>query len=386
MATALRGGDSCPSGSSYDSVTGSCEADVPNTCGGFETPELFAENAFSPLASPTCTWLDAQHINVSCSGVSKLNGRQTTWETSCRPGGNNAPGKIVPDPVPTPEPPVEVDYPDCPAGSYSYTDIDGTTSCTTPEPAEDDPKSCTSGNAGTVNGRWVCLPANPAPATASANESIAKAQADAAKAAPGTQTAADAAKAAAIAAQKAKDAANSLPTDQATQDAAQRAIDAAKQAAGHAGVPYTGPRSVGSGTGTGGGGTGTGGNNITVNVDTCGIPGKPKCQIDESGTPDGKDAFKSAGEALSGAYEDATSQFSEITKADDKDTSFGEGARGWFTPGACEALNLGDMNGIPLVVNFCDQVAAASNVTSFIWVVSTFFGILWLVFNTMRGS
>lgn len=134
---------------------------------------------------------------------------------------------------------------------------------------------------------------------------------------------------------------------------------------------------------TGGGGSGEGEN---TGPKECGTPGRPKCQIDETGTPDGKDAFNTAGESLTSAFEDATNQLSNITKSDDKDTSFGQGATGWFTPGACESLNLGDMNGIPLVVNFCDQVSAASNITSFIWVVSTFFGILWLVFNTMRGS
>lgn len=44
-----------------------------------------------------------------------------------------------------------------------------------------------------------------------------------------------------------------------------------------------------------GGGGGTGGSGpIDVNVETCGLPGKPPCKIDETGTPDGKDAYTEA--------------------------------------------------------------------------------------------
>lgn len=58
--------------------------------------------------------------------------------------------------------------------------------------------------------------------------------------------------------------------------------------------------SPGTGT-TGGSGTGTGtctGANCTPTQDPCGLPGRPACKIDETGTPDGLGAYSAAGQNI----------------------------------------------------------------------------------------
>lgn len=325
-------GGICPDGSAPNTskpTAQQCVDPAPNTCRGEPSPEAWLnKSGFYPVTNPTCTWMDAEHVNASCSGTSK-SGKPTTVEIGCRNGTGVQPGD-----VPSPEPEVEVDYPECPVGSYKYTDIDGASECSTPIPEEVSPPPCTSGNVGTVNGKLVCLPANPAPDQAAVAAAEAKLQAAIAKQFPATPQAAEAAKKAAAEAQKAKDAANSLPSSAGAQGSAQDAINSAKQAAGYAGTGYGGPGGVGNGTGSGGG-TGEG----DTGPKECGTPGKPKCQIDETGTPAGVGtALDASKTALQTAIDAIKSSANEAASDNAKDTSIG-----WLPnipEGTCQEVDL----------------------------------------------
>ena len=338
---------------------------APDTCRGEPSPEAWLnKSGFYPVTNPTCSWMDAEHVNASCSGTSK-SGKPTTVEIGCRSGTGLQPGA-----VPSPEPEVEVDYPECPVGSYSYTDVDGSSECTTPIPEEVQPPPCTSGNVGTVNGNLVCLPANPAPDQAAVAAAEAKLQAAIAKQFPATPQAAEAAKKAAAEAQKAKDAANSLPSSAGAQGSAQDAINSAKQAAGYAGTGYGGPGGVGSGTGTGGEGD--------TGPKECGTPGKPKCQIDETGTPNGADT-KITDEQIKTLTDGREAEMNK------KQDSWGLSWNFQLPQGACQPLDF-SFKGLGGAFDWCPYLEKLRSLVGYFYVMLTLFGIYASYSNAVKSN
>lgn len=348
--------NACSSGYTY--AGGTCVPDtVPdNTCAGYATPELAVTNSWAALQNPVCTRHSDDRTQLTCSGTSGNSGKQTSIEYSC--GGSFKVAGPIPGPPVVPATPVAVDFPDCPAGSYQYTDLDGSSSCSTPAPPDVQPPPCASGNAGSVNGNFVCLPANPAPASAASAAATAQQKANIAKDSPGSAEAIQAAKDAAIAAQKAKDAADSLPGSAPAASDSQRAIDAARQAAGYAGQPYGGPRTAGGTSGSGGGGGDNSG---------CGLPGKPKCQIDETGTPDG--AATKITDAQVQALTDG--RVAEMTKKQD---SFGLSWNFQLPQGACVPLDL-TYHGIGKVFDWCPYLQKLRTLIGWFYMMLTAMGL-----------
>lgn len=318
QAATIAGGSStttCPDG--QDVILPS--ATYPK-CGVVQTPEdmpcagypnvAAAAAADNFLQNPVCKFGvngPVENGVAVCTGTIP-GGRTSSYDIAC-----NGPVKVdpypTPKPIPTPAPLVETSFPRCQPGQYLYTDGDGTKYCSGPTPEP----SCASGNVGTVNGMLACLPANPAPATTQAAATAAAAAAQTAKdAAPGSEIAIAAAEQARAAAQRAVDAAASMPSDTTLIVKAQEAVDAANRAAAYAGLSSPSIKAPdGNGSG-GGGGTSEG----------CGLPGKPKCQIDETGTPAGiGTALDASKTALQATVDSIKTAANDAASANGKDTS-----------------------------------------------------------------
>lgn len=343
---------------------------VPESCGAYPTKEIAANNSWANVKSCSCTWLDPLHQVQSCNCLNAVTDRPFKFDMTCRGVPDAGPSLNV-KPVPTPEPPVEVDFPECAPGSYKYTDLDGHTECTTPVPPEETPQPCASGNVGTINGDLVCLPSNPAPGTAAAAAAAAQAKAAAAKAAAGTATAEQAAKDAAIEAQRAKDASDSLPGSVAAKDSLLKAIEAAKQASGYAGQPYGGPTASGTTSGSGSGGTGN-----TEGAKECGSPGRPKCQIDETGTPDGS-TTKITDEQIKTLTDGREAEMNK------KQGSWGLSWNFQLPQGACQPLDM-TYKGKGKVVDWCPYLAKLRSMIGYFYVMLTLLGIYMSYSNAVK--
>lgn len=365
-------------------VNGVCQ-DAPTTsCSGYADP-VSAARAYDWLKEPiSCSVVNGL---ATCTGTSP-SGKPDSQEFTC--GNANLGDAGAPAPVPSPAPPVDVDYPRCSPGTYKYTDTDGSPGCTAQLTEDKQVPTCASGNVGTVNGKYTCLPANPAPAVADSAAAAAQAKADAAKANPATDAAKAAAQGAAADAQRAVDAANSMASNAANAAAvvaaAQKAIDAAKQAAGYAGSGYGGPTKAGAGgTGGGGGGSAAG---TDDGPKECGTPGKPKCQIDETGTPTGNGAYDGANSGLDGAAQSRTNGLGTVTDANGKDTSWGWSPLSWVTPGQCEPLNYGQLGGLPVNIelDMCPALSRASELITFMWAMGTIMLCVSMVWQTIQSQ
>lgn len=181
--------------------------------------------------------------------------------------------------------------------------------------------------------------------------------------------------------------------------------------AGDAGNPTAGPKpSAGAGSGSGGAGrtpsTGTGGSGggpsgaasgsgVKPDGNTnkpgegkeqanCGAPGQPRCQIDESGTPNGSDskdkltdAVNKAGDEQKAAIENASK-----LKADGWTFSFA-------LPSGCTALTLAGYQ-IPgqgaLSIDVCKWQPMIHDVMTMLWLICTVWGCINMVGSTQRSS
>lgn len=126
------------------------------------------------------------------------------------------------------------------------------------------------------------------------------------------------------------------------------------------------------------------------NTDTgpreCGSPGRPKCAIDETGTPTGANAIDKT--LWDSPFQQATTGLTTVTGAEGKDTSWGWSPASWFTSGACEAFNLGTLPVLNVAIGFdvCPMLALASPLIAFMWVLSTIGIIYAMVWETMQGA
>lgn len=141
----------------------------------------------------------------------------------------------------------------------------------------------------------------------------------------------------------------------------------------------------GKGDGTGGEGEGEG----DEDKKGCGLPGQPKCAIDETGTPDGKSAYGELNGKLDGLDAQRKTGTDKITGTGDKDTGWGT-SWSWFQNGQCRAISLGTLplgTGVEMRIDICHIVPYTNLVLNFLWAVGTFIAVLGMVFRvTTRGD
>lgn len=141
----------------------------------------------------------------------------------------------------------------------------------------------------------------------------------------------------------------------------------------------------GTGGGTGGDGEGEG----EDDKKGCGLPGQPKCAIDETGTPDGKAAYGELNGKLDGLDAQRKTGTDKIMGTGDKDTGWGT-TWSWFAHGQCRPVILGTLpvgNGVDIKIDICPIVPYANLVLNFLWAVGTFLAVLEMVFRvTTKGD
>ncbi|NPC57011.1 hypothetical protein [Caenimonas soli] len=116
----------------------------------------------------------------------------------------------------------------------------------------------------------------------------------------------------------------------------------------------------------------------------CGAPGQPKCAIDETGTPNGAEAYKKSGEEMTASDGLRNSTLASITSASGKDTNWAIPA--WAQPQAgCSPWNLGTMPVIDFVilVDMCVLKPYVLGVMNFLWVFGTFLACLGMMGRVM---
>lgn len=116
----------------------------------------------------------------------------------------------------------------------------------------------------------------------------------------------------------------------------------------------------------------------------CGSPGKPKCAIDETGTPTTQaatDAMTAPKAELDKAKTDFITKIAEATSSDGKDTSLG-----WFPAlptGTCTPFVISPK--LP-AVDWCPVVPRIKDMMAWIWAMLTIFACIHLVHNTLQGK
>jgi hypothetical protein len=331
------------------------------------------------------------------NGVALFKGRKTAskpagpdnyYEYAIDCYGKGRDGEIdktkLPAGTPTPAPPVKVDFPNCGAGNYAYSEpgvASGAYICSQNLP-DRTLTDCASGNGGYVGDKAVCLPANPAPGTAAAAAQTAAQKADAAVAAGrGTSPAIQAAIDAQNAYKVAKNAADSMPNSTAAAASAQAAYQSAVQGAIAAGmnVPAKIPSPTGTdekSTGNVGGGSSSG--------DMCGLPGKPPCKIDETGTPtpaNMTENMKAANDSVGKAWDDIKAEMDKQTN----DAATKKGILDWgfnfALPTSCSTYPMF----LSVKIDFCEFQPIVHELMSLVWLGATLWICIGMVGTTLRG-
>lgn len=149
------------------------------------------------------------------------------------------------------------------------------------------------------------------------------------------------------------------------------------------GGPAGGPAGAAGGTGTKPDGT-TPKPGEGKEQANCGAPGQPKCQIDETGTPNGADSKGKFLDAVNKAADDQKAAIENASKLK---------ADGWtftFTlPSGCSALALSayQVSGQgPLSLDVCKWQPMIHDVMTMVWLICTVWGCINMVGATLRGS
>lgn len=104
----------------------------------------------------------------------------------------------------------------------------------------------------------------------------------------------------------------------------------------------------------------------------CGLPGYPKCQIDETGTPEAGEAWSDPGDAVQ-PLQDIVAE-PVVPDA------------GWtFTielPSSCTPYAAGDFAGVPVVVDLCAYQDIIHQLMSMVWAAATLFVLIGMVGRT----
>lgn len=121
----------------------------------------------------------------------------------------------------------------------------------------------------------------------------------------------------------------------------------------------------------------------------CGAPGQPKCGIDESGTPDGKDTLTGKHGEFDDKLGEREAALSTVTSSSGKDTSWGI-VPAWTQAGTCTAWHIFSLppalGGFSVDVDLCPIKPLADGVANFIWVFLAIFAITGMIFKTMTSG
>lgn len=134
-----------------------------------------------------------------------------------------------------------------------------------------------------------------------------------------------------------------------------------------------------TGTSTGPDGTRT----TQFDLQVCGMPGKPACKMDESGTPDGRGDHGQG--ALKTAADSRDAALGSITSSTGKDTGWGS-LPSWFTPKECTAWHLFDMTWPmekSIDLDLCPHMSVIHGVGNVLCAIMSFLGCLSLVGSAM---
>jgi hypothetical protein len=138
--------------------------------------------------------------------------------------------------------------------------------------------------------------------------------------------------------------------------------------------------------GPGGGGGPDGENDDNDREPRCGHGNLPPCnaRIDETDTP--RDAGERMGtKKLNNEFTKLDNALHDISNKSDKDTSWGA-VPGWFNSGSCTPFQFGDIKGESLRIDYCVALPFARAVSTFMWVVVTFFAITGMVSRTVGAG
>jgi hypothetical protein len=151
---------------------------------------------------------------------------------------------------------------------------------------------------------------------------------------------------------------------------------------GNAGGP-SGAATPGGGSGGNGqtwGGSGGAGLPAEIEIDTCGLPGKPPCRIDETGTPSGDGAFGGAQSALDTVGQGAVNAVTAAGGAAGKDTAWGFS---FSLPTGCSPL---DLPALSLEVDMCRWQPVIHDLMSLVWIAGTLFLVIGMVGRAFGGG
>lgn len=222
-------------------------------------------------------------------------------------------------------------------------------SATAPNSSTAPPPPC-SGTQGTVNGVPVCLPASTSPTSTSSIPSLST---------------------------------STVPTSTGNPPAGtSTGVTPGTGNGGPSGGPGT---ATGSSGGSSGSTAGTGTTNIDLQVETCGLPGKPACKLNEDGTPSGENFGKAEKDAINSKFDELQSIRDGISSTSGKDTSWA--LPSWVASGSCQPYHLGNLgNYASLTLDLCPHVPIFNGVMTLFWIVLGFVGILGMVFRATTGA
>jgi hypothetical protein len=120
---------------------------------------------------------------------------------------------------------------------------------------------------------------------------------------------------------------------------------------------------------------------VTVNLETCGLPGKSACLLDETGTPQDREEAETFAEPLEqlDTTEDVAKQ--AITAA--ADTSSPVWSFAFALPTGCTPFDTGIQD---ITLDICQFQDTIHDLLSMVWVAATAFGLIGMVGRTIRES
>ena len=116
-----------------------------------------------------------------------------------------------------------------------------------------------------------------------------------------------------------------------------------------------------------------------INIETCGLPGKPKCLIDEAGTPvDKAQSYDPAKTDLDTAKDSAREAIDAAQNIETPSWSFS-----FQFPSSCSPINTG-LRGV--IIDVCQFRPMIHDLLSMVWVAAASFCIIGMVGRTIRES
>lgn len=122
-------------------------------------------------------------------------------------------------------------------------------------------------------------------------------------------------------------------------------------------------------------------------IEVCGLPGKPACKLDETGTPDPKENEKLT--EITEAFDSLDASLNDATKVDGKETGWGLSPF-WLTSGSCQPTLLytlpPSLGSMPIGFNICPSLPVIYTLMNLLWLVSTFLAVSGMVARVTMGS